>query len=138
MVAVVFQACLLAVLVAAYRFGSRPERIVASAYALAALASALLRTAAAGRYQHPEWGVLGIDLLLLATLFAVSLRSDLWWPICATALQLITVLGHLAKILKPETWPLAYAWMIQASSFPSLAALAVGIASRLRRSSKRC
>lgn len=134
MTQLVFQFCLLAVLVAALRYGGRPERLGACAYVVAALATELLRTADAWRYEHLQGGVFAVDLLLLAALLALSLRFDLWWPMCATALQLTTVLGHVAKILKPEIWPLAYAWMMQASSFPSLIVLMAGIlASRSRR-----
>jgi hypothetical protein len=135
-IAYIFRGSLLALVVAAFLVGGRTERLVATAYALAAVSSEVLRSTVSVRYHQLELGVFLVDLLLLAALLTVSLRSETRWPLCATALQIVTVLGHVAKLLKPEIWPLAYAWMMQASSFPSLAVLAFGIATSRRRRAK--
>ena len=135
MAAYTFWTALIIVALAALRYGDRSARMVACAYVLAALASGLLWPAI-GRYRHVEWTVFVVDLLLAVFLVTVALDIRRWWVVCASVLQIVTVLGHVAKAIKPDIWPLAYAWMMQASSFPSLLALAGGIAASHRQQNR--
>lgn len=115
------------VLLAAFRWGGSAERAGASLYVLAALITLAVRPAWNVRYQNVEIGVLAIDVSLLIGLATIVYRTERRWPIVATALQAVSVLAHVAKALNPAFWRLAYALMSGASSYPTLAVLAVGI-----------
>ena len=133
MFALVFRLSLATLVVVSLRAGDRGTKVVALALAFAAVATELLRSAASHRYEHLEWGVFGVDLALFLTLLLIALAVGRPWMICIASLQLVTVLGHVAKVINPTIWPLAYAWMMQASSFPSLVLLLVGIVTAQRR-----
>ncbi|MEQ1538618.1 MAG: hypothetical protein ABL928_06805 [Sphingorhabdus sp.] len=46
--------------------------------------------------------VLIVDLLLMAALFALALKSEVYWPIWAAGFHLITVTGHAATLIAPD------------------------------------
>lgn len=118
--------------------GGPAERRVAVMLAAAAVLTAAVREPWASRYSTLELRVALVDLALLAGLVVVAVRAGRVWPIALCALQAVTVLGHLGKLLDPDLWRLGYALMIMVPVFPGLVLLAVGTwrhAARTPRSS---
>jgi hypothetical protein len=114
-------------------WGGPPERFVALLYVLAVAGSKLLKSAPAIDFHQVETGVFAVDLALLLALAAVTLRVGRWWLIWVTAFQLISTLGHLARLVDTGMTPLAYGLMESASSYPALIGLGVGIVQHRRR-----
>ena len=120
---------------AALRWGGWPERTVATMYVIAALCTLLVLTAP-DRFNRIEPALMAADIILLIGLAFVAVRSDHWWPACATALQFLSVLAHLGKALNPNLLRLGYQLMEQASSYPTLIVLTFGIVTHRRRTPK--
>jgi hypothetical protein len=84
-------------------------------------------------YQWSSWSnvhipILTIDVLLLAGLYILALRSNAYWPIWAAGFHLISVAAHVATMLVPEYrvsiyWSFGSIW-----SLFVLMAMVVGIA----------
>lgn len=128
-----FWACLLLVFVAAWRWGGSAERTVATMYLLAALLTLAARFPGTSRFTTLQVVPAAIDVALLIGLVIVAVRVDRWWPIWSAALQLTTVLGHIAMMQGAGTKPFAYFMTVVSSAFPSLILLAVGILNHRRR-----
>lgn len=101
--------------------GRRDARVVGAVCIAASIASVVV----ASRYQGVEAGVLAIDLLTLAAFTFVALRSDRFWPLWVSGLQLTTTLGHLLKAVEFSLVPIAYAVSLRFWSYPILIILAV-------------
>lgn len=112
---------------AAARWGGPAEKVVAAMYLAAAIATAVARPAFASRYGSVEFTVFAVDLLLFVGLAFVAVRCGLWWTICASALQCLTLLAHLGKMLNPGLWRLGYQIMATWSAWPAVALLGLGI-----------
>ena len=102
--------------------GRQDARIVAGVCIAANFAS----YAMVSRYQHIEYGVLAIDLLTFSAFTLVALRSDRFWPLWVSGLQLTTMLGHVLRAVELQMVPIAYAVSLRAWSYPILLILAVG------------
>jgi len=85
------------------------------------------------RWAGPHYGILGIDLLVLAVLIAVALRSDRTWALFAAAFHLLTVLTHVATGLDTQVHALAYAVVLNLLGYLVYLALALGTAEALWR-----
>jgi uncharacterized membrane protein len=133
---VLFWIFLILVCGAAAVWGGKSERAAAVLYAGAAVLTLLVRPALQHRYEHVEIAVLTIDVGLLIGLSVVTVRSRKWWPTCATALQALTVLAHVGKLLNPLLWRYGYQLMAVWSAVPSLLPLAFGIISTIRDRSR--
>jgi hypothetical protein len=72
----------------AWKWGGLDEKLAASGFIIATIAS---NFANRSNYTNTETGILIIDLLLLAGLVVLALRSDRFWPMWAAAFQLV---GH--------------------------------------------
>lgn len=129
----VFWTSLVLVAACAWRWGGDPERKVAAMYLLAAIATLLVRPAVAIRYREVEVAVFVIDALLLLGLAVVAVRSDRWWPVCAAALQALTVLAHVGKVVNPDLWRYGYQLMAVWAAWPTVGLLAAGVWSHRRR-----
>jgi hypothetical protein len=46
--------------------------------------------------------VLIVDVLLMGALFALAMKSQVYWPIWAAGFHLITVTGHAATLIAPD------------------------------------
>ncbi|MFM2410895.1 MAG: hypothetical protein RL481_1723 [Pseudomonadota bacterium] len=66
---------------------------------------AMMATLAA--QNHASWSqthvpVMMIDLAMMAALYALALKSKVYWPIWAAGFHLITVSGHAATLIVPD------------------------------------
>lgn len=106
----------------AWLHGRSDERLVAAVCIFANFASFTLRS----HYSGLELGVLAVDLLTLGAFTFVALRSDRFWPLWISGLQLTTSIGHVLKAVQPDLLPFAYAAALRFWSYPILIILVVG------------
>lgn len=106
--------------------GRSDERLTAIACIIATAASIALVAPASLRYASVELGVLIVDVFTLGAFTFVALRSDRFWPLWISGLQLTTGIAHFLKALDPNMVPIAYAAAGRLWSYPILIILAVG------------
>src|SRR5215208_5455602 len=106
---IIYSALLFGICGYAFWRGRADERLIAGVCVAASVASLLLLGPARLRYSGMEFGVLAVDLLTLAAFVYVALRSDRFWPLWVSGLQLTTSVGHILKAIEPELFPMAYA-----------------------------
>ena len=124
---ILFWSSLFIVSLACCKWGEEPEKAVAGMFVAAAVATPLVRSAIAFRYKDVEIGVLLIDACLLAGLVWITVRADRWWPLCVTALQLLTFLSHVGKAVNPSLWRYGYQLMATWAAWPMVSILAMGV-----------
>ncbi|HVM23146.1 MAG TPA: hypothetical protein VM308_07605 [Sphingomicrobium sp.] len=113
--------------------GRKYEQLSALIFIAASVASVLLRGPAEQTYLGVEGGDLVIDLMVLAALVAIALRSDRFWPLWVAGLQLTISMSHLLKAIQPDLLPLAYATAERFWSYPTLLILFVAAWRQHRR-----
>ena len=125
--AVLFASCIVA-----FKWGGFDERFAAGAFVVATLVSRLVNHSG---YGSTEMGVLMVDVALLATLLVLALRSDRFWPMWATAFQLVGTTVHVASMTESSTYAWAYAVGLIFWSYPVMIALMAGswLEARYRR-----
>ena len=104
--------------------GRSDERVVGAVCITAAIASFALAAPASLRYSGVEFGVLGVDILTLAAFTYVALRSDRFWPLWISGLQLTTTVAHVLKAMQPDLVPIAYATAGRFWGYPILIIIA--------------
>ena len=129
----VFNLLLFLTAVAAVIWGGWVERVVSALFVTALVASLAVLRFSSVKYLGFETGLFIVDGTLLIALLLVTLRAGQGWLICATSFQAIAVLGHLAKLVNPHYSRMAYWLMANASIYPTVIALAVGIWQYRRR-----
>jgi len=131
-----FVAALIGVSAFALYRGGRDERAATMAFLIALLASqpaSLLTPPAAG----PQFAVMAVDAALCVAFMAIAARSTRFWPIWATASQLVGTFTHLAAILRPQLAVEAYATTQPFWAFPILAAIAIGTRTQVEQAGRR-
>ena len=132
------EAALLLLLALALRRGGQPEKWIAIALTVAffldtalhlILGHAGFRTFDSLIFV-PDAGIFGVELW-------VALRANRWWPLCATALQLIVVIGHVAKLLQIKGLPEVYWGMTTLPLYLQLGVLLAGIYAHSNRVAAR-
>jgi hypothetical protein len=121
---IVYNALLIGACGYAWFRGRSDERITAAACVIATFASFALVTEL--RFSGVEFGVLAVDLATLGVFVAVALRSERFWPLWVSGLQLTASVAHLLKLIEPSLMPFAYAAAETIWSYPILIILAVG------------
>jgi len=117
MIRIVFYYLLLfAVVAVAFRRGDRETRVVSCVCLAASLLSALLMTF----HTQVAVGVAIVDLSVLILFIAVALRTERFWPLWVSGLQLTTVLGHVLRLLEPGLVNIAYAAAMRFWGYPIL------------------
>ena len=109
--------------------GTRDAQIIAIVTLVASFASFALFS----RYTDVESGVLVVDLLTFVAFTAVALKSDRFWPLWISGLQLTTSFGHLLKAWEDQLVPIAYAIALRSWSYPIQIILAVAVWRSQRR-----
>lgn len=128
-----FHLVLLAVCGFALVAGKSDERWVAVTCLTASLATRLFISPVAQRYSGLELGVAAVDLATFAAFTAVALRSERFWPLWISGLQLTTSLAHIFKAIDSELFPIAYAAAGRFWGYPILLVLALGTWRRISR-----
>lgn len=105
--------------------GGRSERAVAIIMLVGVEMSHFVLSPISVRYHGVELGVLFVDVLTFAALFAVGLTTQKFWPLWVTAMQGVGLMAHLSGVL-PDVIPYAYANAVQLWSWPMLITLSVG------------
>lgn len=137
----VFWVLFLGSVLLAFAIGSSPERVVAGTLLAAAVATVLVRSPWAVRYEHIETGVAAVDVFLCVALLLVALRANRFWPMPVASLQLLTVLGHLGKAVNPALHAGGYILLITFPSYAICALLIIGTIRhwlRVRRGAAEC
>lgn len=122
-----FRSALIVAIVAAFRWGGRTERLTATMLLVATVLTALGRSTGAIRFRHVDPLPLATDLLLAAGLTMLAVRRQTGWLIAMAAVQMVTTLAHLSKLLNPQTFKTAYWLAASISSWPTLILLGWGI-----------
>ena len=73
-----------------------------------------------------EEGIFAIDVVALAALAYLAIKSDRFWPMWATAFHLLAVTVHTAMMVAPQSTPWAFGTGAVFWAYPMLLALAVG------------
>ena len=114
---------LIAACIMAWRWGGRDEQLAAFGFAIATLASTLANQ---HLYTSPEVGVLGVDLMVLAGLMVLALKSDRFWPMYAAAFQFVGSIVHIASFTENGSFAWAYAVGLIFWSYAVMLALMAG------------
>lgn len=124
--------------VSAWRWGAAPERWAAATMAGMDLADRIYHFVA-GRgafYNTVDLGHFAIDSAAAAFFLLLAARANRVYPLCLAALQLVSVLMHLARAADPAGTGFAYAWLAYGPWYLEVVTLAVGMtrhALRVRR-----
>lgn len=105
--------------------GGAPERLIALTFLLGAVASILVSIHAKPMPGGFQLGIFCVDVLMLVAIGGVMLKADRYWPIAVAALQFLSVLGHLIKLLDPNVVTVLY-WITNAFwAVPQIVILAI-------------
>jgi len=72
------------------------------------------------QWEHVETNIFVIDLVALASFWAIALKTQRFWPYWITGWQLIAIFGHLQKLMFAEILPRPYALLSMYISYPIL------------------
>ena len=117
--------------------GKFDERVTAIVCLAATLATRLALSPIGQRYSSLEGGVLIVDAVTFLAFVYVALRSERFWPLWVSGLQLTTTMAHIMKAIDANLFPQAYAAAGRFWSYPILLILAIGAyrtSVRVRRS----
>jgi hypothetical protein len=121
-----FAATFLACLAYVFTVGGRPERAAIVAQLVALLLSMFAISFRWIRFEHLPAGLALADLALALALTALALKSNRLWPIVLAAMQLATIIAHLAKLLSFPLPAAGYAIFVQFWAWPMLVVTAIG------------
>lgn len=113
--------------------GGGPERIGAAIYAVSVAATILIMSAKSQDWLNLEVGVFIVDVVTFLAFVPIALRADRFWPLWVTAFLGLGVLGHLARVVGPDTFWWAYAVVLTIWSYPILALIGLGTFLHRRR-----
>ena len=77
-------------------------------------------------WVRTEGGIFAIDIVALLALVYLTIRSDRFWPMWASAFQLLAVTIHTVVLIAPSVTPWAFATGAVFWAYPMLLALALG------------
>jgi hypothetical protein len=132
----IFLVFLLACLAHAFLRGGTAEKLGASVLVAGSFATVGAYSPAAARFAHIETMAFAVDVAVLLAYVALALFTDRYWPIWTTALQLIGVLAHLARLLDPAMVRHGYAFLLALWGYPMLITIAIGTWSYSRRNNR--
>ena len=106
--------------------GRADEKLVAAVCVIASLVTLAVLSSFQTLYSNLEYGVLSVDIATLGAFTYVALRSERFWPLWISGLQLTTSVAHFLKVMDPTLLPIAYSAAARMWSYPILIILAVG------------
>jgi cytochrome bd-type quinol oxidase subunit 2 len=95
----VFVISILVILPLAALAGGHAERAGATLYLCLYIVGYLVQHFQVGNFL---WAEALVEIACLAGLLWLSLRRDRWWPLVASALQVMSILVYVAALLNPE------------------------------------
>ncbi len=113
------------VIALAFLKGDEPERVGGGAYALAWFASLLVQSDSGT--QDTQWGLMGVDTVMLGVFARLAWKTDRAWPVWASALQSLIVMSHLLTLVDTRAPLLAFYVVINLASYGILIAIALGV-----------
>jgi hypothetical protein len=113
--------------------GGGPERIGAAVYCVSVAATMLIMSLHSRDWLNLEVGVFIVDVVTFLAFIPIALRADRFWPLWVSAFLGLGVLGHLARLVGPDTFWWAYAVVLTIWSYPILALIALGTFLHRRR-----
>ena len=117
-------AVLLAVCGGAFLRGGVEERLAATGLLASVAFTVLLRDRS---WPHLQTAGFVMDVLVLALLIGIALRSPKFWPMAAAGFQLLAVLTHVGKMIDPNVNQWAYITAIVIWTYLVIIALGVGV-----------
>jgi hypothetical protein len=106
--------------------GSPEERSIGIVLLVGNLATvATLALFKADDFRHVSEMYVAVDALCSIALCALATKRPSWMAIFIAAFQINGTLGHLVKILSPETLTLSYAFLLRAWAWPMIIVLLV-------------
>lgn len=126
MIPFLYWALLIAICGYAFWRGRSDERVVAAVCLVASVVTPFAVAPLQSRFSSVEFGVLAVDIVVLAFFVAVALRSARFWPLWISGLQLTTTMAHLMKAIELDLVRYAYGAAASFWSYPILLILAVG------------
>lgn len=117
--------------------GGGPERVVATMFVAAWLATTATKLPAEINRLTVAYHTLAIDTLLLIGLLAVARRANRIWPVAAASLSLLIVLAHLARMINTHQFRFVYIVMTEFWPYLQLLLLIAGTALHWRRAATR-
>ena len=127
------------VCLAAFRWGGRPERIIAVVWIIAVeVIDRLYHVIWTIPYQlnHVDLFHAILDGTVFISLLLVALNANRFYPLWIAAFQLLSVTAHVARELADAISPVAYAVMVVAPSWGILLSLIFGLIAHVRRERK--
>lgn len=121
-----FYAIYFGMLFLAALIGALPERLGAVPFVLLIFGQSVLYTVTqAQQFLSVDLGLLILDMITVATLFALARHANRIWPARAAGMLFLSVLSHIARLLMPGLEELSY---VQFNALPTLLAAAILLA----------
>lgn len=117
---------LLSVALYAFNKGGKDERLAISICVAASLTSLAIMLPSDVDYRSLQPFVALIDGLALVSFVWIALRSERFWPLWVSGLQLTSATGHVLKFIEPDMVSLAYSASLAFWSYMILLLVAVG------------
>lgn len=117
----------LTVLVVAFAFlkGDEPERIAGGAHVLAWFASLLIQSDGSSG-GTTQWGLMGIDVVMLGVFAGLAWKSGRSWPVWAAALESLIVMSHILTLVDVRPPLAAFYAVVNLASTGILLTIAIG------------
>jgi len=130
---ILYWTALAATVLCAFRLGGRDERAGAYIAIAATCLTELVELLPGFDWRVGRSGLVLVDLGTLVAFFALAQRSSRFWPLWATAFQLITVTTHLVVFLRPSRILQAYAIAQGFWAYPIMMCIIIGAIGEHRR-----
>lgn len=115
----------LAIFVSLWR-GTRGEKWLGGTVLSGNLLTIGIEHAVGKAFLSVSFGYLALDAVLATILCAIAVKYPSWVAIFVSAFQINGTLGHLVKLLAPDTIPFSYAFLLKVWAWPMVLALLVG------------
>lgn len=106
--------------------GTRGERLIGSTVFAGNLLSLVVEHTLARSFASVSLIYLCLDASLAVVLCAIAVRHPSWVAILVAAFQINGTLGHVVKLVTPETIPFSYAFLLRFWAWPMVLAILIG------------
>jgi hypothetical protein len=106
--------------------GTRAETLIAATVLLGNLLTFAVEHWLGTAFTSVSLMYLGLDLTLAVVLCAIAVKYPCWVAIVVAAFQVNGVLGHLVRLLVPDTIPFSYAFLLRFWAWPMVIAMLAG------------